>query len=84
MAVSAFGNVYARLLRRPAAVTVVPGLLLLVPGSVGFRSFSLMLEEQTVVGLETAFTMMLVAISLAIGLLFGNVLVPPRRLAGPM
>lgn len=82
VAVSAFGNLYARLSRRPAAVTVVPGLLLLVPGSVGFRSFSLMLEDQTLVGLETAFTMMLVAISLAIGLLFGNVLVPPRRLAG--
>jgi len=82
VAVSAFGNLYARLLRRPAAVTIVPGLLLLVPGSVGFRSFSLLIEEQTVVGIETAFSMMLVAISLAIGLLFGNVLVPPRRL-GP-
>jgi uncharacterized membrane protein YjjP (DUF1212 family) len=79
LAVSAFGNVYARLMRRPAAVTVVPGLLLLVPGSVGFRSFSLLIEEQTVVGIETAFSMMLVAISLAIGLLFGNVLVAPRR-----
>lgn len=80
LAVSSFGNLYARLLRRPSAITVVPGLLLLVPGSVGFRSFSLLIEDQTVVGLETAFSMMLVAISLAIGLLFGNVLVPPRRL----
>ncbi len=80
LAVSSFGNVYARALRRPSAVTVVPGLLLLVPGSVGFRSFSLLIEDQTVVGIETAFSMMLVAISLAIGLLFGNVLVPPRRL----
>lgn len=81
LVVSAFGNVYARLVRRPSAITVVPGLLLLVPGSVGFRSFSLLIEEQTVVGIETAFRMLLVAISLAIGLLFGNVLVPPRRLA---
>ena len=80
VAVSSFGNLYARLLGRPSSVTIVPGLLLLVPGSVGFRSFSLLLEEQTVVGLGTAFSMMLVAISLAIGLLFGNVLVPPRRL----
>jgi len=81
MAVSAFGNLYARASGRPSAVTTVPGLLLLVPGSVGFRSFSLLLADQTLVGLETAFSMMLVAISLAIGLLFGNVIVPPRRLA---
>jgi uncharacterized membrane protein YjjP (DUF1212 family) len=80
VAVSSFGNVYARVLGRPASVTIVPGLLLLVPGSVGFRSFALLLQEQTVVGLGTAFSMMLVAISLAIGLLFGSVLVPPRRL----
>jgi uncharacterized membrane protein YjjP (DUF1212 family) len=80
MAVSAFGNVYSRVSDRPSAVTTVPGLLLLVPGSVGFRSFSLMLQDQALVGLETAFSMMLVAISLAIGLLFGNVIVPPRRL----
>jgi len=80
VAVSSFGNLYARALGRPASVTIVPGLLLLVPGSVGFRSFALMLQEQTVVGLGTAFSMMLVAISLAIGLLFGSVLVPPRRL----
>lgn len=81
LAVGSFGNVYGRLVQRPAAVTIVPGLLLLVPGSIGFRSFSLLIEDQTVVGIETAFSMMLVAISLAIGLLFGNVLVPPRRLA---
>jgi uncharacterized membrane protein YjjP (DUF1212 family) len=80
VAVSSFGNLYERALGRPASVTIVPGLLLLVPGSVGFRSFALMLHEQTVVGLGTAFSMMLVAISLAIGLLFGSVLVPPRRL----
>jgi uncharacterized membrane protein YjjP (DUF1212 family) len=80
MAVGAFGNLYARASGRPSAVTTVPGLLLLVPGSVGFRSFSLMLEDQALVGLETAFSMMLVAISLAVGLLFGNVVVPPRRL----
>jgi uncharacterized membrane protein YjjP (DUF1212 family) len=77
-AVSAFGNLYARLVRRPFAITVVPGLLLLVPGSVGFRSFSLLLEDQTVTGIGTAFTMMMVAISLAIGLLFGNVVLPAR------
>jgi uncharacterized membrane protein YjjB (DUF3815 family) len=61
--VSSFGNLYARALGRPASVTIVPGLLLLVPGSVGFRSFALMLQDQTVVGLGTAFSMMLVAIS---------------------
>lgn len=80
MAVSGFGNGYVRLTGRPSFVTIVPGLLLLVPGSVGFESLSLLMEDRTLGGIETAFRMLVVGISLAVGLLFGNVLVPPVRL----
>jgi uncharacterized membrane protein YjjB (DUF3815 family) len=80
LAVGMAGNGYARLLDRPSAVTVVPGILLLVPGSLGFRSLSSLLDQQTLLGVETAFRMTLVAISLVTGLLFANLVVPPRRL----
>jgi uncharacterized membrane protein YjjP (DUF1212 family) len=77
-AVGIASNRYERLVGRPATVPLVPGVLLLVPGSIGFRSFALLLEQQVVVGVDAAFTMTMTAISLAAGLLLANVLVPPE------
>lgn len=78
-AVAAGANVYARLADRPAMVPLVPGLLLLVPGSMGLRSMTSMLERDVVSGIDTAFAMILVAVSLVAGLLMANASVPPRR-----
>lgn len=58
---------------------IVPGILMLVPGSIGFRSISSLLGQDVVIGLKTAMAMLLVAVALAGGLLFANVVVPPRR-----
>jgi uncharacterized membrane protein YjjP (DUF1212 family) len=76
--VAAASNAYARAFDRPSAVPLVPALLLLVPGALGFRSMSSLIERQTVPGVEAAFRMTLVAVSLAMGLLSGQLLVPPR------
>jgi|CXWL01.1.fsa_nt_gi uncharacterized membrane protein YjjP (DUF1212 family) len=78
-AVGAGSNVFARALDRPAAVTQVPGIVFLVPGSVGFQSLSSLLERDVVSGVGTAFQMTLVASALVTGLLVANVLVPPRK-----
>ena len=80
LAVGLGSNGYSYVVERPAAVTLVPGILLLVPGSIGFASLSSLLERNTVPGIESAFRMTLVAVSLATGLLFANVLLPERRL----
>ena len=72
-------NAYERLTSHPATVTLVPGVLLLVPGSIGFRSFSLLLEQQVVVGVDAAFTMTMTAISLVAGLLLANIILPAQR-----
>lgn len=73
------GNAYSRLLDRPAVAVQVPGLILLVPGSIGLRSLSSLLEHDPLAGVQTAFTMTLVAVALVTGLLVANVVVPPRR-----
>lgn len=78
-AVAAGANVYSRLADRPAMVPLVPGLLLLVPGSMGMRGMTSMLERDVVRGVDTAFAMILVAVSLVAGLLMANASVPPRR-----
>jgi uncharacterized membrane protein YjjP (DUF1212 family) len=72
-------NLYARFLNRPSTVTLVPGILLLVPGSVGFRSIAAMLDQHVVPGVETAFKMILIAVALVAGILMSKVIVPSRR-----
>jgi uncharacterized membrane protein YjjP (DUF1212 family) len=72
-------NLYARWRRSPGAVLQVPGLMLLVPGSLGFRGISALLAQDTGSGVEAAFTMAIVAASLVFGLFMANVLLPPRR-----
>ncbi len=76
------GSVYERLRRRQASVVVVPGILLLVPGSVGFRSLTNLMDRQAVTGIETAFSMILTAIALVAGMLVAGVILPERRI-GP-
>ncbi len=79
LAVGIGSNLFARLARRPAAVMQVPALVLLVPGSIGFRSLSALLERETLAGVQTAFSMLLIAIALVTGLLLANAVVRPRR-----
>lgn len=73
-------NAFARYWNRPGALLRVPGLILLVPGSVGFRSLSFIFEKDVYLGLDAAFSLIVMVASLAAGLLLGNSLLPPRRL----
>ena len=75
-----FSNLLARWLYQPAAISLLPGLLLLVPGSIGFRSLSSLIERDVLSGVDTGFTMVLTAISLVTGLFLANLIVPSRRL----
>ncbi len=79
LVVGVASNVYARTLHRPAAVTLVPGILLLVPGSIGFRSLSSLLDREVVLGMDTAFRMVLMAMALVAGMLISNMVAPERR-----
>ncbi|MDJ0841831.1 MAG: threonine/serine exporter family protein [Acidobacteriota bacterium] len=73
-----FGYGFARWKNRPSSITIVPGIMLLVPGSLGYRSLQALLNAQTLPGLETAFQMMLVAVALVAGLIFAGIVLPPR------
>ena len=72
-------NFYATWRNRPGALVRVPGIILLVPGSVGLRSLFFVFERDVFLGLDTAFSLVVVLASLVAGLLFGNVLISPRR-----
>lgn len=79
LVLSAGSNLYARYWHRPGALVREPGVLLLVPGSVGFRSVSDLLNNQIVSGSHIAVLLVTMLISLVAGLLFGDLLVAPRR-----
>jgi uncharacterized membrane protein YjjB (DUF3815 family) len=71
---------YSRITNRPSQITLVPGLLLLVPGSIGLRSLTSMTEGNVLLGVEGAFRMGLIAVSLASGILIARLVSPKRAL----
>lgn len=77
--VGAMSNIFARLQNRPSSIFQFPGIILLVPGSVGYRSLSFLFERNVLGGLDTAFTMITLAMALVVGVFFGNMLIKPRR-----
>jgi uncharacterized membrane protein YjjP (DUF1212 family) len=77
-AVGVLGNAFARLMERPAQVVQVPAVLLLVPGSMGFRGMSSLLGND-LSGVGTVFAMFVVGVLIVAGLLIANAVVSPRR-----
>jgi uncharacterized membrane protein YjjB (DUF3815 family) len=77
-AVALFANAYARIGGRPAAIVLIPALILLVPGTLGFKSLSLLISHESLDGIETAVAMAVVATGLVTGLLVANAVLPAR------
>ena len=75
------GNTFSRLLRRPAITLVAPGILPLVPGSLGLRGTSFLFMDSPSRGASWALAALVIAGALVAGLLAANVFVPPRRSA---
>jgi len=79
LVIGAASNVFARVIQRPGALVREPGIILLVPGSVGFRTLSFVFERDVLLGIDTAITLVTLLVAIVAGLLFGDLLVPPRR-----
>ena len=77
--ITVLANLYARRMNRPGALIRVPGIILMVPGSVGFRGLSSIFEQQVALGLDTAVQLGTILVALVGGMLIGNVLAPARR-----
>jgi uncharacterized membrane protein YjjB (DUF3815 family) len=52
--------------------------MVLVPGGLGFKGLEFIIQKQLVVGLDTAFQALFVAIALLTGLLLAHAAVQPR------
>lgn len=78
-AVAFVSNGIARWRDSPAAVNLVPGLFLLLPGSAGFRGLSTLLDADLVGGMDQAVGALLTAAALAAGVLVAQLVLSPRR-----
>lgn len=77
---TAAGNAYARWWHRPGAIIRVPGIILLVPGSASLRGLLNLIQQQDVdAGQIALLAVVNILMALIAGLLFGNLLLPPRR-----
>ena len=79
LAVGIAANAAERARAALAVVLIVPGILLLVPGSLGFNSVTALLDQNVVRGVAAWSAMLVTAVALAAGLLLSNVLLPPKR-----
>jgi uncharacterized membrane protein YjjP (DUF1212 family) len=78
--VTSVGSVVSRRWDIPSVVFVLPGLLMLVPGVLGFRSLSSILQEDVLVGVHHGLAMLEIALALVLGLLLANLTSRPREI----
>jgi uncharacterized membrane protein YjjP (DUF1212 family) len=71
-------NLWARKTLRPTSITLLPAIVLLVSGSIGFRGLVAVAVGQTAAGEQQFLQMFVVALTIAAGLLVGNTLVRPK------
>jgi uncharacterized membrane protein YjjP (DUF1212 family) len=74
-----FSNLFARIRKRPAAITLLPGIIFIVPGSIGLKGFNLIFQDDFIAGLSGGFQMFIVAITIVAGLFLANVTLNPRK-----
>lgn len=72
-------NLYARAFDRPATIFRLPGILILVPGSLGFLSLTALTSGDPMIGLQQGFGVLTGALALVSGLLISNAVIPPRK-----
>ncbi len=79
LVLSALSNAYARYARRPGALIREPGIILLVPGSIGYQTLAFLAQRNVHSGTEMAIVLVTLLVALVAGLLFGDLLIVPRH-----
>ena len=76
LAVATAGHLYHRLSGQPDILVKIPGLIVLVPGSMGFRGLHALMEQESIVGIGLLTEMLLTGAVLAVGLLLADNIAP--------
>jgi uncharacterized membrane protein YjjB (DUF3815 family) len=76
LAVSSAGHLYHYLSKRPASLVQIPGLITLVPGSMGFRGVHALIQQDSSAGVSLITDMVMTGAVLAVGLLLADNILP--------
>jgi len=79
MSIAILANLYGRVFKQTGALIRVPGIILLVPGTIGYHGATALFLDGGANLTDTTLLALRLLISLVGGLLFGNTLLPPRR-----
>jgi uncharacterized membrane protein YjjP (DUF1212 family) len=79
MSIAILANLYGRNFKQTGALIRVPGVILLVPGTIGYHGATAFLLDGGASLGDTSLLAMRLLISLVGGWLFGNTLLPPRK-----
>lgn len=72
-------HLFGRWKDRPVLVLLVPGVLMMVPGSIGFLGLSALLANDPTAAVRTAFQVLMIATALSTGVLLATLAVPPKH-----
>lgn len=76
--VAVASHVYSHVRDVPVSLLAVPGVLMLVPGTIGFFTVNALLQQDAVTAVQVAFQMMMIGVAISGGLIAGAMVVPPR------
>jgi uncharacterized membrane protein YjjB (DUF3815 family) len=76
--VGLFAKLVSQWFSVPGAMIMMPGFIILVPGSVGYRSILALVEKDIIGGLETAFNVAVIGIALVAGFLISSMVQLPQ------
>lgn len=79
MSIAILANLYGRVFKQTGALIRVPGVILLVPGTIGYHGATALFLDGGESLTDTTLLALRLLIALVGGLLFGNTLLPPRR-----
>lgn len=75
-----YANLYARWLKAPAAIVLLQGIVILVPGSKIYMGLNSAISGQEILHIDQIGSQaFLILMSLVAGLIFANIIVDPRR-----
>lgn len=80
LAVGIYANLFARWMKAPASIALLQGIVILVPGSKTYIGLNVLISGETMLNQShLGAQIFLIFMSLIAGLIFSNVVVPPRN-----
>lgn len=80
LVIGMYANIYARWLKAPAAIVLLQGIVILVPGSKIYMGLNTAISGQEIIHIDQLGSQaFLILMSLVAGLIFANIIINPKR-----